>query len=369
MSIRFKSRTLVSVSLLLLFAGLLVTSVLMFTRSHNTTTALMHTVLGTAILMLIFWHLTHNFAALRQHLKWSGARAKANSALAVALVFVATLAAATFYQWAPFEHFYNWGAAMRLQANGPQQMQFTYMRVDATATQATGEAMRIDLRSGPQFDWPQYAFWLETLDGTLIQPLYVTRKLAQNQFDTRVTRKAEGLVFTSNPLKAGKEAAIFDFVSDPDSASDRARPESLPVFLHKLAQAHSTHDATIDGYAGATIQQSFLLSTRAKSPVAAPYRVRFEINQSFDFNDYYSSDRFPDDAIYSGNGYSAQPSLIYEAVINPGSNQRYYPMQLIGRGHHSGQDGDIHADMNNMTTALEIIDRIIIEIPTKETNL
>jgi hypothetical protein len=140
------------------------------------------------------------------------------------------------------------------------------------------------------------------------------------------------------------------------------------VFLHKLAQLHSAQQA-IDGYAGATIQQSFLLSTRVKSPLSTPYRLRFEINQSFDFNGYYSSNRFPADTIYSGNGYSAQPSLIYEAVINPASNQRYYPMQLIGRGHHSGQDGDVHTDLNNMTTALEIIDRIIIEIPPKEKTL
>jgi len=41
-----------------------------------------------------------------------------------------------------------------------------------------------------------------------------------------------------------------------------------------------------------------------------------EVNRTYDFNEYYSKTRFPDDAIYSGTGSSGQPSLIYKAIID-----------------------------------------------------
>lgn len=374
MSSRFKNRIFVSVSLLLLCGVMMVTSVLMFTRSHNTTTALMHTVLGAVLLVMILWHLKNNISALQQYLKLKTAAGKngLNTALPAALVMGAGLAVASFFHWAPLAGFYEWGAGLRLHDPDHPQTQLTYIKLEVPAKQAKGAALRIDLRTGPEFAWPQYALWLETLEGKLIQPLYVTRKLAESRFDTKVTRKADGLVFTSNPLDSGEREleAIFDFVDEPGTSGERARPESLPVFLNRLQQAAKTLNYVVtDGYAGATLQQSFLLDTRTRSPITEPYRVRFEINQSFDFNTYYSSDRFPEDPIYSGNGYSAQPSLIYEAVIDPNSDQRYYPMRLLGRGHHSGRDGEIHPDLHNMTTALYIIDRIMIEIPDQEMTL
>lgn len=383
MSNRFKVRVFVSLSMFLLFGVMLITSVLMFIQSHNTTTALMHTVLGTALLLFIFWHLKNNFASLRQHLKLksTGGKNGLNGAMPAAFVLGTGMILAAFFQWLPLANFYEWGTRLRLQDGDHPQNQFTYVKLDVItarakgatqiedATQVPGPVLRIDLRIGPHFAWPQYAFWAEALDGRLLQPLYVTRKLAESRFDTKVTRKTDGLVFTSNPLDSGEYDAdvIFNFVDEPGTSSERSRPESLPVFLHKLTEdTKSFGNVVIDGYAGATLQQSFLLSTRVQTPLAEPYRVRFEINQSFDFNRYYSSDRFPDDPVYSGDGYSAQPSLVYEAVIDPSSEQRYYPMQLIGRGHHSGQNGEIYSDLHNMTTALEIVDRIIIEIPTQE---
>jgi hypothetical protein len=87
-----------------------------------------------------------------------------------------------------------------------------------------------------------------------------------------------------------------------------------------------------------------------------------EINQSFDFNEFYSSDRYPDDPIYSGNGYSAQPSVVYEAIIDTTASQRYFPMAVVGRGHHSGQDGKLYQELDRLTTALELVDRVIVEI-------
>ena len=37
-------------------------------------------------------------------------------------------------------------------------------------------------------------------------------------------------------------------------------------------------------------------------------------------------------------------------------------MKLIGRGHHSGQDGEVHADLSGMTSALQLVDRVLVEV-------
>jgi len=37
-------------------------------------------------------------------------------------------------------------------------------------------------------------------------------------------------------------------------------------------------------------------------------------------------------------------------------------MTLIGRGHHSGKNGKLYKNMDDFTTALELIDRIIMEV-------
>ncbi|MBK8187390.1 MAG: hypothetical protein IPK77_09240 [Cellvibrio sp.] len=147
------------------------------------------------------------------------------------------------------------------------------------------------------------------------------------------------------------------------------RPESLPVFLHALGiQSKSGYffpeaiPKEMDGYAGATFMDNFVLASKAMSDLPKQFKLRFEINQSFDFNDYYSSDRFPDDAIYSGDGYSAQPSVIYEVTIDMDNPQPIYAMQLIGHGHHSGKDGSIYPDIGQLTTATHIVDRILVEV-------
>ncbi len=117
-----------------------------------------------------------------------------------------------------------------------------------------------------------------------------------------------------------------------------------------------------DAYTGTTMLDNFLYTSTASSLLQGKYRLRFELNQSFDFNEYYSSDRFPDDDVYSGNGYSAQPSVIYEAIINFSAQQRVYVMSLIGHGHHSGRDGRIRPNVDKLSTALKMVDRIIVEV-------
>lgn len=352
----------------------------MFFEPHTALVATVHTGIGFVLLGALMWHIYNNVANLKNYYKWHSSKAgvKVNWTMLVAMLFSVALISLAMAQALPFVTLYEWGNKLRAGGKSEENIQFSYIRVDNTQADAQGNKLVIDLRKGSYFRWPQYAIWLETLDGKFIQPLYVTQKLAENKFANKVTLRDQKQVFNTDISNMNDETWEKTFATEwsPETAVQRTRPESLPVFLHQLTSSvnaftsadqitsnnsHINH-STIDGFAGATMLENFLLSSRSHASLPDSYKVRFEINQSFDFNSFYSSDRFPDDPIYSGNGYSGQPSVIYEAIIDTRSTQQYYPMTLIGRGHHSGGDGDIHTDMDNLTTAKELIDRIIVEV-------
>lgn len=368
-----KSRAFVSLNVFLSFTTILITSILMFINKYTTLVVTLHTIIGFTLLIFAFWHLKNNFSALRQYLKWrtKSVSPRFNIALPAAFIVSLLLVSFSLAQFSPFVSFIDWGSKLRARGKVAETIEFSYVRVDNTPSNALGTKLKIDLRTGPYFMWPQYAIWLETLEGEFIQPLYITKKLAKNMFSNKVTKVDADHVFTSNPYTSGQSKYdFFEYKWEPESADQRARPESLPVFLHKLAsQTQDRPDGghkEIDGYTGATMLNSFLLSSRTEKRMPDRFKVRFEINQSFDYNDFYSSDRFPNDPVYSGDGYSAQPSVVYEATVDNFSAQEYYPMTLVGHGHHSGQDGQLYTNMEGLTTATALVDRIIVEFGDRE---
>ena len=370
MSSRISSRALISLSLFLALTITVFTSVLMFVTPHQDWLALMHTIFGFWIILLLSWHIKSNFKPLKHYLtrpkdqRWYWLPWICASLFGILLV-------GAYFQLPPFKQLYVWGQKTRSAVAVTQDEERIFKVRKIKPAQALGAEFLIEFRKGPYFKWPQYAIWLETVDGKFIQPLYVTGKLGSNGFSNKVTKKDPQRVFTENPFDSGEKEgdAIFDYQWDPASKNDRVRPESLPVFLHALGlQSRSgtfvpeKSTPVLDAYAGATILDNFLLNTRALSRLPDQFKIRFEINESFDFNTFYSSDRFPDDPIYSGNGYSAQPSVVYEAMIDLGSKQPIYLMHLIGHGHHSGRDGNVNPDISQLTTAIKQVERIMVEV-------
>ncbi|NTS78021.1 DUF4405 domain-containing protein [Catenovulum sp. SM1970] len=363
-------RTLVSLSIFLAFAVMLVTSVLMFLTSHNHQTALIHTVIGFVLVGFVLWHIKNNFRPLKQYWRWRNNKIM-NTSMLIACLLSLSLLGLALAQFAPFQMFYQWGQTQRTMSANTQENEFTYQTIDMPIVTQQGQKISIDMKKGPYFSFPQYAIWLETLEGEFVQPLYVTSKLAQNDFYFKASYKNKENAISDN-LMFSENHNINDYVNFEESretASQRLRPESLPVFLHKLGKQSkdglyvpTKGDLIADAYTGATMLENFLLNSKSEQALSGQYRVRFEINQSFDFNHYYSSDRFPEDDIYSGDGFTAQPSVVYEAIVDFDSTQTYFAMQLIGRGHHSGRNGDIYTDMENLTTAKEMIDRVIVGI-------
>jgi hypothetical protein len=97
------------------------------------------------------------------------------------------------------------------------------------------------------------------------------------------------------------------------------------------------------------------------APRMGRYKLMVEVNRTYDFNDYYSKTRFPDDAIYSGTGSSGQPSLIYESIIDSQKPGQHL-FNLVGHGHHSGRDGSLYTELDNVTSAKQILEFIVANV-------
>jgi hypothetical protein len=95
-------------------------------------------------------------------------------------------------------------------------------------------------------------------------------------------------------------------------------------------------------------------------PQTARYiQVFLEVNQTWDWNEYWTNDKFPDDPEYST---SCQPSLVYEAALDAGMPDKTVIMKPIGHGHYSGKDGSLNSDLSTLTTALRIAGQISVRL-------
>ena len=103
------------------------------------------------------------------------------------------------------------------------------------------------------------------------------------------------------------------------------------------------------------------MTTRTDEPLPL-FKLFLEVNQSFDWNDYYTKARFPEDKIYSGSGQNGQPSVVYAATIDLAQKTRHYMLSPVGHGHHGGGDGKLDPDLSNLTTALDIVDGVLVKV-------
>lgn len=89
------------------------------------------------------------------------------------------------------------------------------------------------------------------------------------------------------------------------------------------------------------------------------YVVKAEINQSRDFNEAYGEDLEEEDPNYSGGSWgSGQPSLIWQGLIGIGDGPESVDLSIVGRGHPVGDSGDIYRDLDDITTALSVVESI-----------
>jgi hypothetical protein len=211
-----------------------------------------------------------------------------------------------------------------------------------TNTAGKGQEIIIDFTNGKEFYYPLFAIWIEDMDGKYIQTLYVAKAVATG-------------IFEYGKQENGKWA----------KASKRA-PQTLPYWAHKRGIKASdglfmpdSQTAVPDAYSGATPKTGFVLTSRADNPLPGRFKIMLEINQNWDWNEYWTNNKYPDDENYR---FSCQPALVYEAEVDFQSKKESYSMKPVGHSHYSGKTGELFTDISTLTTALNIADSIIVKV-------
>lgn len=214
---------------------------------------------------------------------------------------------------------------------------------DTIFTNIYGQGFQLQLTftKGEAHNHPLMAVWITDTSGNYIETLYIAESIGKGYFD-RVDK-------STGKWQAGAVR----------------RPASLPVwaFNRNVREADGIYIPTPetsmpDGITGATPQNNFVLVTKTSSKSFSEFDIYFEINQTWDWNEYWTNNKFPDDEDYKT---SCQPALVYKARINLNKNVGKIPLDLIGRSHYSGNDGKIYTDLETITTAKNITASVIVE--------
>jgi hypothetical protein len=209
--------------------------------------------------------------------------------------------------------------------------------------EASGTPIKLTFLKGMEHNYPLMVIWLETTGGEYIETLFVAESIGKGVFQRGI--KTDGK-WEPGALR---------------------RPAALPYWGHQRGiQADDglfipdENSPMPDAITGATPTGSFTLNTRSSKPITEPVAIMLEINQSWDWNRYWTNNKYPDDPEYKT---SSQPALVYSAAIDPGQGDNVIELKPIGHSHYSGKDGSINTDLSTLTSALEIASRIFVTLP------
>ncbi len=204
-----------------------------------------------------------------------------------------------------------------------------------------GTGVEIVFTRGDAHNHPLMALWVEDTDSQYVQTLYVAESIGKGVFrhgDPSTGRWLPG------PVR---------------------RPAALPYWGHQRGirapdgyYIPTQDDPVPDAITGPTPKQNFVLSTQIPGHLRQ-FRLLFEVNQSWDWNEYWTNDKFPHDEHYMS---SSQPALVYEAYVDLDSGVSEYSLEVIGHSHWSGQNGTLYTDLSTITTALDITRSITVRL-------
>ena len=325
------TRSLVSQIIAILFIILSTTGILMYIRPFKQGITLLHISTGILFSIAILFHLFNNIRALSKYITAEKSNRFYLNPSTVLLLFGALLLSAlAWFNLPPLKQVYAFSQSLK----GGSAL---YYQVLETNTELQGKQIQLEVRMGKPSHTPTLAAWVEDQHGNYLQDLYVSQKLAKEDF--------------------------INF-------EHKRRPEALPVWSHKRGiQAKDglyvpdKNQAIPDGLSGATPTSNWVLNSQLNSSGLDSVRVFLEINQSFDWNEFYHPAAFQDDPVYSGPGKVGQPALVYGTEVLALQNSSITQMHLLGRAHHSGKDGLIRQELEHITTALDMVERILVVVP------
>jgi hypothetical protein len=202
--------------------------------------------------------------------------------------------------------------------------------------------MELSLIKGKSFNHPTFSVWMEDEQGNLLQTLFVTKSFGSG-------------TFTFGDASEGKW-----------KPGQVIRPAALPYWSHRAGKAQGlktyvpdANHPVPDALTGATPKGSFLLKTRGNSENPLRVKLFLEINQTWDWNPFWSNNKYPGDSEYKT---SCQPAVVYAAEIDLSKQGATYTLVPVGRSSHNGADGNLYSDLETLTTALHIAEKITVTI-------
>lgn len=183
---------------------------------------------------------------------------------------------------------------------------------------------------------PQIAIWTEDTEGHYLSTIYVTHKIATQTWQ---------------------------------AAGGNRRKEALPHWCYSRGVKYedglylpTKKSPLTDAVTGATPKGSFDVKLTPTGKIKK-FIVKVEINHSTDWNDAYPKSAQQGDSNYSGGKEgSGQPALVYAAEVNLTSGEKEFQLNLIGHSSPDGSDGGITTDISSITTALNIVKSITINL-------
>ncbi len=218
-------------------------------------------------------------------------------------------------------------------------------QIDTLQTNMNGKGnlLEISFRRGSEHNHPLMALWLEDTKGNYLQTLYVAKSIAKAEFEYADN---SGGKWMPGPIR---------------------RPAALPVWAHSRGVIEEdslyvpTQETAIpDAYTGPTPPAHFILLARTDEILPEQFYLYFEINQTWDWNEYWTNNKFPEDEDYKS---SAQPALVYRVLVDQKKDyDQNLILELIGHSHYNGKDGKINDDLSSITTAKDITESVTVKI-------
>lgn len=198
----------------------------------------------------------------------------------------------------------------------------------------TGTSLTLIFEKGKEHNHPLFAVWLADGQGRFIETLYVSQTIGKGVFPRANRKKGHW-----------QEGEI-------------QRPAALPYWVHQRNMQNekgtlmpTPSKPEVDGVTGATPTNSFIMTLTTSKPLTGTATLYVELNQSWDWNDYWYNDKFPGDTEYMT---SSQPAVVYAVKIDAGSSVKEYVLEPVGHSHYAGKNGSLNPDLSTLTTALKI---------------
>jgi hypothetical protein len=270
----------------------------------------------------------------------------------IVLIIVSAVFLFSYYEIRPVRQLMDWRASRTALAE--KEIDISGYQVYDYSGGKEPE-ITIDFLKGKHFWNPQVAIWIEDSAGNYIETLLVT------------TSTARGLFYSGRSAKNFKES---DGIKTESSVPTR-RVDALPYWSHKRGHQYADGfyspppgEPLPDGITGATPTDNFYFKkTNSLIQGRSSFKVLVELNVAFDENESYSEYDFLDDSLYhGGTGLLGQPSVVYSVTIRKDDKNRYYVLNLVGHGHHSGSTGELISETETITTAKHVTERIVVGI-------